>query len=238
VSARFTNVDAVTFDFYNTLVYHRTGRGRGAMLMEYLRGQGLGSDPWEHQVLYDIFERHEVEYAPSYSASEKQRYYRRLAVRVFRRLNVRVHETAAMRHAEEVWKLLGPASLGVFPEVRDVLCLVRECGLRTAVVSNWQCGLEHFCAELGLRDVFDHVLASADVGVAKPDPAIFLEACNRLNVPPHRVLHVGDSPVDDVAGGHDAGLQVILVQREEGVARVDAQIIGSLLQLPDMLGLG
>lgn len=207
------------------------------MLMEYLREQGLESDPWEHQVLYDVFEPHGLEYNPNQSLEERRRYFRRLAVRVFRRLSIRVPDAVAADHADNVWNVLGPASLAVFPEVPDVLRLVRQAGFPTAVVSNWQCGLGHFCTELGLRHAFHHVLASAEVGAVKPDPAIFLEACRRLDVAPHRVLHVGDSPVDDVEGGHNAGLAVVLLQRD-GPTDDEVPAIRSLRELPDLLGIG
>jgi putative hydrolase of the HAD superfamily len=106
-----------------------------------------------------------------------------------------------------------------------------------AVVSNWQCGLRNFCVELGFGHDFDHVLASAEVGSAKPDPAIFEEACRRLNVPAHRVLHVGDSLADDFAGGRNAGLQVVLVRREQEPEDPEAPTIPSLSRLPELLGL-
>jgi len=32
--------------------------GRGGMATVYLAMQGFESDPWEHQVLYDVFEHH------------------------------------------------------------------------------------------------------------------------------------------------------------------------------------
>ena len=48
-------VEAVSFDFYNTLVYHRSGRGRGRELVDYLTDQGFVPAPWQHQVLYDVF---------------------------------------------------------------------------------------------------------------------------------------------------------------------------------------
>ncbi len=82
-----------------------------------------------------------------------------------------------------------------------------------ALVSNWQCGLAHFCADLGIGDLLDHVIASAEIGFAKPEPEIFHEACRRLGVPPERTLHVGDSIVDDLEGARHAGLQAVLVKR-------------------------
>jgi HAD superfamily hydrolase (TIGR01549 family) len=184
------------------------------MLMEYLRDKGLASDPWEHQVLYDVFEQHGIEYVPEQSAEQKRLYFSRFAGRVFRRLNVRVSAGAAADHAADVWKLLGPASLAVFPEVSGVLGVLRTRGYRIALVSNWQCGLGHFCVELGVGAAFDHVMASAELGCAKPNREIFEEACRRLGTAPHRVLHVGDSVTDDVQGALSAGLQALLVSRD------------------------
>jgi len=233
----FPEVDALTFDFYNTLVHHRTHRGRGETLMEYLLECGLESDPWEHQVLYDVFDRHEIEYSPEQPTQEKELYVRQLAERVFRRLNVRAPDGTAADHAANLWNLLGPASLAVFPEVTDVLRLVKAAGYPLAVVSNWQCGLRNFCVELGFGHAFDHVLASAEVGSAKPDAAIFNEACRRLKVPAHRVLHIGDSLADDFAGGRNAGLHVLLVRREQEPEDLEVPTIPSLNRLPELLGL-
>lgn len=228
------DIQAITLDFYNTLVYHRTGRGRGAMLMEYLQTHQLESDSWEHHVLYDVFEPHGVEYDPRSSREERQRYYDRLAGRVFRRLNVRAPEGTATEHALDLWQILGPASLGLFPEVPEALHRLKTLGFPLAVVSNWQCGLRHFCTELGITDGVDHVVASAEVGAAKPDPAIFREACRRLAVPPRQALHVGDSFVDDLEGGRAAGLQVVLLRRDRQAQHSSVPTVADLRQLVDL----
>jgi HAD superfamily hydrolase (TIGR01509 family) len=211
-------VAAITLDFYGTLVYPRAGRGRGTVFMDYLREQGFESDPWEHQALYDIFERHRADYDPDAPVEQRERYHRRFTQRAFRRLNVRASggETAsdlAARHSAQIWSIFGPDCLAIYPDVSTTLSALREAGLPLALVSNWQCGLHHFCVELGLGDVFEHVLASAEVGYAKPDPRIFEEASRRLGRPPDRVLHVGDSVVDDLEGALGAGLQVVRVKR-------------------------
>jgi putative hydrolase of the HAD superfamily len=233
----FANIDAVTLDFYNTLVYHKHGSGRGAMLMEYLRAQQLECDPWEHQVLYDVFERHATDYSPHLTAEEKQRYLLWFTDRVFQRLNVRAPDGEAADHVDQVWRVLGPTSLGVFPEVPRVLKLLRAARYRLSLISNWQCGLQHFCHELGFAGAMDHIVASAEVGIAKPDPDIFVDVCSRMEVLCHRVLHVGDSIVDDIEGARSAGMQAVLVQRDEVVLLRDTRSISSLAQLPELLGL-
>jgi HAD superfamily hydrolase (TIGR01549 family) len=239
MKAPFSDIAAVSFDFYNTLVYHRTGRGRGRMLMEYLRDQGLASDPWEHQVLYDVFAPHASEYSPELSVEEKHRYWRRLAERVFRRLNVKAPDGAAAQHAANLRELLGPACLAVYAEVQSVLQRLKGAGLPLVIVSNWQCGLAHFCAELGLSRFFEHIIVSAEVGSEKPDAGIFAEACQRLALPPSRVLHVGDSEIDDIEGGRGAGLAVALLLRgDAGSPGADVPMLPSLEGLPSLVGLG
>lgn len=59
---------------------------------------------------------------------------------------------------------------------------------------------------IGLRHHFAHCLSSRDCGVAKPAAAIFHDACARLGLAHSEVLHVGDDPVLDVLGAHQAGL--------------------------------
>jgi len=51
----------------------------------------------------------------------------------------------------------------------------------------------------------DQVFDSSVVGIAKPDPRLFHAAFNRLGVPAHEILHIGDSLDDDVEGAFGAG---------------------------------
>jgi HAD superfamily hydrolase (TIGR01549 family) len=230
-------IQAVTLDFFETLVFHREGLGRGRLLIAYLEAHGFTPLPWEHAVLYEVFEPHDAEYSPVAARDEKDAYYVRLAGRVFSRLGIPASADALGEHAAALWHILGPDRLDVFPEVPQVLRDLKAMGVPVAVVSNWQRGLRHFCFELGLSDYLDHVLASGDLGLAKPDAAVFHEACRRLGVPPEAVLHVGDTIVGDYEGASGAGLNVVLIDRKgdrTGDWPVD-QVIRSLSELPPRL---
>jgi putative hydrolase of the HAD superfamily len=85
------------------------------------------------------------------------------------------------------------------------LVRLRRHGLALAVVSNWDLTLSGHLAELGLGHLLDAVVTSAGTGVAKPDPAPFLQAIELLGVSPERTLHVGDSAADE-HGARAAGL--------------------------------
>ena len=237
-SSTIQGIEAVTFDFYNTLVHHGPGNGaRGANVMAYLRRHGLESDPWDHQILYDVFEPHGREYSPTFSPAQKERYFIRVTARLFQCLNVRCSADAAASHADSVWELIGPTSLVVFADVRATLELLRARGYRLAVISNWQCGLGHFCEELGLGRSFEEVLSSAEIGWEKPSPEIFHEACRRLGLSGDRVLHVGDTPADDIEGAGRAGIRAVLVCRGELQPTAAVASIRSLTEVPALLGI-
>lgn len=59
----------------------------------------------------------------------------------------------------------------------------------------------------GLRDYFDLLVISEQIGVAKPDPRIFDYTLQQAGNPTRdRVLMVGDTPESDILGGMNAGL--------------------------------
>ncbi|MCG6955054.1 MAG: HAD family hydrolase [Gemmatimonadetes bacterium] len=231
-----TEIDAVCVDFYNTLVFHREGIGRGRALIEYLEAHGFAHAPWEHQVLYDVFDQHDAKYSPHGSPGDRDAYYAYLADRVFERLEIPRSDGDARRHAAGLWRILGPDAFDVFTDVRGTLSALRAHGYPIAIVSNWQRGLRHYCTELRLSDHLNHVVASGDVGMAKPGPGIFLEACARLATRPGRVLHVGDSFAEDYRGGKAAGLQVVLLQTDPGPPPADVPMIRRLAELLPLLG--
>jgi 2-haloalkanoic acid dehalogenase type II len=90
-----------------------------------------------------------------------------------------------------------------------------------------------------LRDCFDLSLTAAEVGAARPDPAIFHAASDRTGVPLQAFVHVGDDPLRDVAAARALGLPTVWVNRDgrewpAGVARADVEA-DSLTRLVELL---
>jgi putative hydrolase of the HAD superfamily len=96
-----------------------------------------------------------------------------------------------------------------------VLTALRERGSALVVVSNWDVSLHDVLAQTGLRALVDAVVTSAELGVAKPDPAIFAHALELAGgVPPQDALHAGDDLAADVDGARAAGIEPVLVARD------------------------
>ena len=129
--------------------------------------------------------------------------------------------------------LLGAVRFRPYPEVPDALARLRARGARLAVVSNWDVSLHDVLERTGLRSLVDAVVISAELGAAKPDPAIFRAALARLGAAPGDALHVGDSVEHDVAGARAAGIEAVLVARDGAEAPDGVRAVASLDELLD-----
>jgi putative hydrolase of the HAD superfamily len=107
--------------------------------------------------------------------------------------------------------LLDSLRFFAYPDSAPALVALRDAGVRTVVVSNWDHSLHERLGETGLAGLVDGALASAEVGSAKPDGAIFAAALRLAGT--DRAWHVGDTPEADVAGALAAGLQPVFIDR-------------------------
>ena len=124
--------------------------------------------------------------------------------------------------------LLAAVRFRAYPEVPAVLERLRAGGARLAVVSNWDVSLHDVLERTRLRALVDRVVISAELGAAKPDPAIFRAALERLGASAAEAIHVGDSVEHDVAGARAAGIEAILVARDGARAPDGVRTVASL----------
>ncbi|GJN10799.1 hypothetical protein PR202_ga28923 [Eleusine coracana subsp. coracana] len=91
------------------------------------------------------------------------------------------------------------------PDAGHVFQALRRAGVKTAVVSNFDTRLRPLLQALKCDHWFDAVAVSAEVAAEKPNPIIFLKACELLGVKPEEVVHIGDDRRNDLWGARDAG---------------------------------
>jgi putative hydrolase of the HAD superfamily len=102
--------------------------------------------------------------------------------------------------------------------IRENIDLVRALRPRhrTGILSNADATLrERLGNVIGIVDLFDDIVCSAEVGLAKPEPAIYALACARLGLPPGACVFVDDHGPNVVAAA-DAGLRAILYRVDRG----------------------
>jgi putative hydrolase of the HAD superfamily len=58
---------------------------------------------------------------------------------------------------------------------------------------------ERLSQTYGVADRFEHILNSARLGWAKPDPRVYAELCQRLQLDPHEIVFVDDRAENIVA---------------------------------------
>ncbi|KAL6987274.1 hypothetical protein U1Q18_013024 [Sarracenia purpurea var. burkii] len=99
---------------------------------------------------------------------------------------------------EKAWHICDPDAENVFQSLRNA-------GVKLAVVSNFDTRLRPLLRALNCGHWFDVVAVSAEVAAEKPNPTIFLKACELLGVKPEDAVHVGDDRRNDIWGARDAG---------------------------------
>ncbi|CAI0402069.1 unnamed protein product [Linum tenue] len=88
----------------------------------------------------------------------------------------------------------------------DTISLLKDVGVKVAVVSNFDTRLRKLLKDLNISHLFDTVIVSSEVGYEKPDPKIFHAALDQVNVAAGRAVHVGDDFKADKEGANAIGI--------------------------------
>jgi putative hydrolase of the HAD superfamily len=91
----------------------------------------------------------------------------------------------------------------------STLDALRAAGWRLGVVSNCTHETSQLWKSTPLAPRFEAVAFSCELGVAKPDPAIFLAACAGLPASPTDCLYVGDGADQELAAAAQLGMAVV-----------------------------
>ncbi len=86
---------------------------------------------------------------------------------------------------------------------------------RTAVLSNAANTLRHRLREAGIAELFDDIVVSADVGIAKPDPSIYTLAAERLELAPEECVFIDDLE-SNVRAAHSVGMEGVHFRVDRG----------------------
>jgi putative hydrolase of the HAD superfamily len=221
---------AVLFDLDGTLMDHDAARVAGlqAHLAQWLPGAQASElarldGEWQR-----LEARHYDEYAAGRCSMQEQR--RRRVRGMHEALGRELESEAAadewfaayLEHYRARWNAFEDA----IPALEALVAANPE--VKLAVVTNGEGEPQRAkLTAIGLAERFALVVASGEVGVAKPDAAIFALACERLGVKPSEAAHVGDRLDLDAQGAAVAGLRGIWLDRPGASASAPAPAAGT-----------
>lgn len=242
-------VDGVLFDVDDTLV-DTTGAFASA-LAEVARRHLPNLDPARYPEVLAAWRADAAGHYAGYTAGRTD--YRSQRMARANDLHARFGGLALDEEGYEAWNAVFEAafsgSWAAHPEVTEVLDRLEAAGVAVGGLSN--ASVAYQTSKLTAVGVGARVplLVGVDtLGVGKPDPRVFLEACARLGTAPARTAYVGDELDVDALAAVSAGLQGVWVDRpgprrthvpDEDIAAARAAgvaVIGTLAELPELLG--
>ena len=230
-------IKAIFFDFYNTLVrfWPPLDQIQQASCLEFgfhIDGEAIN---YGYSVA-DLYFNRENEIKPLATRTEEER------LDFFAKYEQILLDNAGLSVtldlARQIWQIAisVPKDFVAFDDTVDVLKRLNDQGYQLGVISNLRRDMDQLCRDLQMSPYLDFCLTSAEVGVEKPDPAIFVAALERAGVKPAEAVHVGDQPRSDLVGASGAGLHAVLLDRGNWHQDVvNCVRISQLSELEDLL---
>jgi len=237
-------IHAVTFDFWNTVMWEEPGSLRKHRLENWRNRLSAAGIPVDADVLPVAHDLAHARYEASWVAGTQFRAEDAAALMID---ELQLSESDMLRAL-----LLNGfdeggrnAAIHPCPGVRECLTTLRHAGVRVGIICD--IGLtpspvvRQLLARHQLLDLFDDMAFSDDVGVYKPDAAIFAHALAGLGETDFsRAAHVGDRRRTDVAGALAVGMtavrySAIFDDLAPGTPEADV-VIDDLARLSETLG--
>ncbi|MEV0454366.1 HAD family hydrolase [Catellatospora methionotrophica] len=186
---------AILFDFYGTLTSACT-RGPAHELAPRL----LGCEPAAYFAVLNtsFYPRCRGAYG---DALDTMRW-------VAAELGVRV-TPARLRAAQAARLMAVRADTRLRPEAVPTLWRLRRAGVRLAVVSDCAWELPEIMRGLPVNRLLHAKVFSVQTGCSKPDPRIYLAACDQLDVTPEECVFIGDGGSRELTGAQALGIRAI-----------------------------
>ncbi|MBR6040258.1 MAG: HAD family hydrolase [Clostridia bacterium] len=99
----------------------------------------------------------------------------------------------------------------LFDGCTAVLDALKARGCRLGVIANQVPGTAERLKKWGILQFFDVIAPSAELGMAKPDPAIFLWALNAAGCKPENAVMVGDRIDNDILPAQTLGMKTVRI---------------------------
>jgi REG-2-like HAD superfamily hydrolase len=221
-------ITTVFFDVGNTLI--RPALSETEVLMQSAKTLGVSLDSQLlEQNVFELLEHYDKLFLPDDSLWASQEGAVGLYLSIFEKLceSAGVAEHARQLAELSFSRLTEPEAWKLFDDVADTLEEIKARGIKMGLISNWDRSLPKVIHGMGLGRYFEVIVASAAVGLYKPQSEIFDLALEKMGTPAEQAMHIGDNLVADVGGARGVGITPILLDRknkhevEDGTIKVN-----------------
>jgi putative hydrolase of the HAD superfamily len=228
-------IEAVFFDAGETLLSPQPSWSERSAMVLQERGHDVAVDAmrsaWRHTGQHFIRAADEGR-TFSTSSGESERFWTALYVDLLDFLGIKDGNAAKVLYET----FSDPEIYDLFPDALPTLRAFRDRGLRLGVISNFESWLRVLLDRLEIRELFDVLAISGELGWEKPDPRIFKWAMEEAGVEAAASVHVGDSPHFDPVPAAALGMHGVLLDRHSrwDDLEVDYPRINGLAELIDL----
>ena len=143
------------------------------------------------------------------------------------------------RRRELVRERLAQYGLEKKPGVEETLRFLRAKGIKTAVATATAFDItKSHLTTIGVCDLFDSIVSAKNVAHGKPEPDVYLYACEQIGERPQDCMAVEDSP-NGIMAAYRAGLRTVMVpdltQPDEELTKYLYACVNSLSDLCELV---
>jgi len=226
--ARFENVEACVFDAYGTLLDFNSAARHAAKDTLGENADALSSLWRQKQLEYTWLRSLMGAYAPFWQVTGEALDY---AMDM-----LGIADDKLRQRLMQLYLALDP-----FPEVPATLRILKQAGIKTAILTNGSPQMiTAACRSAGIDVFLDAILSVDEVQIYKPHPSVYQLAVDRLGVAKERVSFQSSNSWDAVGASH-FGFQVAWCNRnDQRFDRLPAEpdaVIKNLAELPPLIGI-
>ncbi|XP_017485744.1 PREDICTED: rhythmically expressed gene 2 protein-like [Rhagoletis zephyria] len=231
----------VTFDITDTLLRFR--KPPGVQYAETAAMMGVKNlDPNRLQKVFrDEFKAMAKKY-PNFGSNSKeiswQEWWVQLVHNVFKRIDDNLPQQQIRGISERLFEQYRSNQCYAHIEGNlELLETIRSTCKYVGVISNTDPGLERVLRDMNIRQNFDFVYTSYDLGVEKPHRGAFLKPLENYHLNPQEALHIGNLYEKDYLGALNAGWSGLLVTQsmDEAKKAKPTQVYTSLKEMHNAL---
>lgn len=191
---------AIVFDLFHTLTSMESTKAPGSGTSEILN---VSREDWNEQLLFFSEDRLRGKIKDPFEIIEKMAHT----------INPDIPDEIIKKAVDNRMMRFKYSLEHIEPAVINTLKKLKHSGKLIGLISNGDVNEISGWVNSPIREYFDTVIFSCDVGYIKPEKEIYEICLNELGVSPGETVFVGDGNCDELKGAKEIGMTTVLTTR-------------------------